>query len=372
MNIAFDAKRLFNNFTGLGNYSRTLVQNLAKFYPADTYQLFTPEIKHHPSTEFFLRNTSFKVHTAPHPFHAIWRSLDIKSDILKSGAQIYHGLSHEIPIGIQSTKVKTVVTMHDLVFKIYPEYTPAFQRKLYDIKFNYACNHSDIIIAISEQTKKDIVNFYQIDPDKISVIYQTCGDAFQNPEVSMELANISALPKEYMLYVGSVIERKNLLRVIDAMDLIPDSIRLPLVVVGQGGLYLDKVKARLAEKKWKNEVVFIEKLIYSQLPALYRGASLFIYPSEYEGFGIPVIEALFSGVPVVTSNVSCLPEAGGPASLLVDPKSCEDIASGIEKAICDIELREKMKRVGLAYARENFSSQKVTDKVHQLYQHLLI
>ena len=371
MNIAYDAKRLFLNFTGLGNYSRTLVQNLVKYYPEDTYQLFTPETKNHPSTTFFLNHPSVKVHTASHPFHAVWRSLDIKNDVLKSGAQIYHGLSHEIPFGIESTPLKTVVTMHDLIFRVYPEYTPLLQRKLYDIKFRYACDHADVILAISEQTKKDIIHFYGTDPQKIKVIYQTCGDAFQQTETSTELGSRYALPHEYMLYVGSVIERKNLLRIIEAMDLLPDSIRIPLVVVGEGGSYMEKVKAKLSEKKWKNDVHFIGNVLNTDLPALYRGASLFLYPSEYEGFGIPVIEALFSQIPVITSNVSSLPEAAGPSSLLINPKSAEDIHISIEMALCDTDRRKTMIEEGLKYAREHFSTEKVTTQVHQLYKELL-
>ncbi len=371
MNIAYDAKRLFQNFTGLGNYSRTLVQNLVKYYPEDTYQLFSPEIRRHPSTAFFLNHPSIKVHGAPHPFHAVWRSLDIKKDVLRSGAQIYHGLSHEIPIGIDATPLKTVVTIHDLVFKIYPEYTPALQRKLYDVKFKYACEHSDVIIAISEQTKKDIVHFYGTDPQKIKVIYQTCGDAFQRPSTGAHSKEIPGLPAEYLLYVGSIIERKNLLRIIEAMDLLPDTVRIPLVVVGEGGSYMEKVKAALSKKKWKNDVLFIGNVANTDLPALYRGASVFIYPSEYEGFGIPVIEALFSEVPVITSNVSCLPEAAGPSSFLVDPKSEAEIAAAMERALCDTQLRQTMISDGLQYARDHFSAEKVTAQVHQLYCELL-
>ena len=371
MNIAFDAKRLFLNFTGLGNYSRTLVHNLAKYYPEDTYQLFTPEIKNHPSTAFFLNHPSVKVHTASHPFHAVWRSLDVKNDALKSGAQIYHGLSHEIPIGIHSTPLKTVVTIHDLIFRVYPEYTPLLQRKLYDVKFKYACEHADVILAISEQTKKDIVHFYGTDPQKIKVIYQSCGDAFQHAEYSCGLGDRYDLPETYMLYVGSVIERKNLLRIIEAIDLLPDSIRIPMVVVGEGASYMQKVKAKLSEKKWQKEVHFIGNVLNTDLPALYRGASLFLYPSEYEGFGIPVIEALFSQIPVISSNLSSLPEAAGPNSLLIDPKSVEDIAGAIEIALCDSARRQTMISEGLKYAKERFSAEKVSAQLHLLYRDLL-
>ncbi len=368
MTIAYDAKRLFQNFTGLGNYSRTLLKNLAEFYPNESYQLFAPKVVKHPSTQYFIDNQGFSLHTPNHPFHALWRSWGINNDIAKSGAQIFHGLSHEIPMGVQrNSKLKTIVTMHDLVFKIYPEYTPALQRKVYDVKFKYACQNSDVIIAISEQTKRDIINFYNINPDKIKVIYQTCGDAFQDWEIPSPLLFIPNLPSEYMLYVGSVIERKNLLRIIEAMTMLAPDFQIPLVVVGNGGAYFQQVKAKIAASGLSNRVILIDKIIYEQLPALYRGASVFIYPSEYEGFGIPVIEALFSKVPVITSNVSCLPEAAGAHSFLVNPKSSEAIADAIQSVLSHQDLRQKMILEGYHHAKINFSKAKVTKEVWELY-----
>lgn len=371
MTIAYDAKRLFQNFTGLGNYSRTLVQNLAFFHPENEYQLFAPKIFSHPSTRYFIDNQQFSLHKSPHSFHSLWRTFQLKNEVTQRNAQIFHGLSHEIPVGISAHKnIKTIVTMHDLVFKIYPEYTPALQRKLYDIKFKYACQNSDAIIAISEQTKRDIIEFYKIDPSKIQVIYQTCGDTFQDWSLPIPSLSLKNLPSEYMLYVGSVIERKNLLRIIEAMAMLPSDIQIPLVVVGNGTTYLQQVKAVVKAKKLEDKVFWIEKMVYEELPALYRGASIFIYPSEYEGFGIPVIEALFSKIPVVSSEVSCLPEAAGADSILVNPKSSEAIADGIHKVLSDSDLRQKMITKGFDYAQINFAAKKVTNEVNQLYKGL--
>lgn len=368
MTIAYDAKRLFQNFTGLGNYSRTLLRNLALYFPENTYQLFAPKIVPHPSTQFFINHKApFELHTAPHPFHALWRTFDIKKDAQKHGAQLFHGLSHELPIGIKQAKLASVVTMHDLVFKVYPEYTPAFQRQIYDYKFRYACENADHIIAISEQTKADIVHYYNIAPENITVIYQTCADAFQDWQIPLPPMQLPQLPASYMLYVGSVIERKNLLRIIQAMAILPKDTLLPLVVVGNGGDYMLQVKQAIQQYKLSDKVIFIEKMIYEALPSLYRGASLFLYPSEYEGFGIPIIEALFSKIPVISSNVSCLPEAAGPSSLLIDPTSVEAIANAIEIGLSDTALRQKMIKDGYQYAVDNFAAKKVTQEVNDLY-----
>ncbi len=374
LNIGFDAKRIFQNYTGLGNYSRTLVKNLIHFFPENTYQLFTPKVSVNDTTDFFVNNPTLSVYEPSHPMKAWWRTFGMNQDLKKSGCQIFHGLSHEIPVGIQDTGLQTVVTMHDLIFKIYPNYYPTAQRWIYDWKFRYACEKSDTIIAISEQTKQDIVTYYKIQPDKIKVIYQTCGEAFQLPidAQSIEVAKTTwALPTEYMLYVGSMIERKNLLRIVQAMAQLPKDLDIPLVVVGNGSDYQKKVKTFIADHQLEKRVIFIPNVVYDLLPQIYAGASLFLYPSEYEGFGIPVIEALFTKTPVITSNCSCLPEAAGPDALLVTPTSVEEIKVAIERGLKDTALREKMIEKGYHHAVKNFSAEKVTQDLHSLYQGLL-
>lgn len=370
MTVAYDAKRVFQNFTGLGNYSRTLLKNLNTFFPQGNYQLFAPKRVLHPSTAYFLEQ--FSVHTPQGSLPSWWRTYGMTKDVVSAGAQIFHGLSHEIPIGIQYQKsLKTIVTMHDLVFKVYPEYTSFLQRQVYDLKFRYACNHADKIIAISQQTKQDIIKYYGISPERIAVIYQTCADAFQDWTLPTPALSLKNLPAEYMLYVGSVIERKNLLRIIEAISMLPKGTFPPLVVVGDGAAYAQKVRQLIVKKRLEKEVIWIDKMIYEELPRLYRDASVFIYPSEYEGFGIPIIEALFSRIPVITSSVSCLPEAAGSDSLLVNPTSSEEIAAAIHKAIYDSDLRQKMITKGWDFAQANFSAPKVTAEMWSLYEKII-
>ena len=182
MQIGFDAKRAFNNFTGLGNYSRTLIETLAHFYPENTYHLFTPNLNTNPRIAAFSKNPSLKIHTPSFPFNKIsplWRSYFINKDILSSGVQIFHGLSHELPIGL-SKKIKQVVTVHDLIQERYPQYYTAIDRKIFTLKLKQACHQADIIVAISEQTKRDIIEFLKIDAEKIQVIYQSCHQQFMD------------------------------------------------------------------------------------------------------------------------------------------------------------------------------------------------
>ncbi|NUO03076.1 MAG: glycosyltransferase family 4 protein [Saprospiraceae bacterium] len=372
LRIGYDAKRLFNNFTGLGIYSRTLLGNLANAAPENEYWLYTPKIKQHVETQRFLSGQPFHVQTPGRGNAAWWRSIGIKKDLSRDGIQLFHGLSHEIPLGLPRSGIPSVVTMHDLIFKRYPDQYAYPDRLIYDWKFRYACRHADCIVAISESTKTDIVEFYDIDPKRIEVIYQSCDARFAQP---LPPENIDCvvqkygLPQNYLLYVGSIIERKNLLRIVQALELLPSDLRLPLAVVGKGGAYEKRVRQYIAEKRLEPWVHFIAP-VFAELPALYRGASVFLYPSACEGFGIPVIEALNCGVPVITSNVSSLPEAGGPGAWLVDPASTEDIVEGIRVLLTNEEERNARIAKGLNHARR-FDSSVVTKEMLGLYAEIL-
>lgn len=370
--IGFDAKRLFNNFTGLGNYSRTLLSNLAEYYPDQAYFLYTPKVVKNEETHFFLNSALYNVQLPKRGSGAWWRSVGIKKDIRKHKVQLFHGLSHELPLGLDSIGVKSVVTIHDLIFKRYPGQYAALDRMIYDFKFKYACEHADHIVAISDSTKKDIIDFYNISEEKISVIYQSCHERYMQEKTKKTLEAIRKryqLPTEYMLTVGSITERKNLLGIVQALEQIPAGERLPLVVVGKGGSYRQKVQHFITQHQLEKWVLFVD-VDFDDLPAIYQSASLFLYPSFFEGFGIPVLEALFSRTPVITSNISSLPEAGGPGSYLVDPAQPEAIAEGIEKILGDSIYREQMIKQGLQHA-EQFTGEPLTHQMMELYEELL-
>ena len=373
LRIGFDAKRLFNNFTGLGNYSRTLVQNLSEQYPDHQYYLYSPQVYKKTATNYFLESPNFIPREPRYLPGVIWRSFGLRTQIRKDEIELYHGLSNELPFNLRKTGVKTIVTIHDLIFKRYPEWYPLVDRQIYDLKFRYSCQTADHIIAISECTKKDIVHFYGIDPARISVIYQTCNSEFKqllSDSLLDSLRKKYGLPQDYLLYVGSIIERKNLGGIIDAFSLLPSSLDIPLVVVGQGKNYLKKIKAEINRKGLSKRVHFLSDLQQSELPALYQAAHAFLYPSFYEGFGIPLIEALFSRTPVLTSDRSSLPEAAGSGGHYVDPAVPEEIAAGIEQLIGDSEYRKALIEKGIAHV-ERFDVEKSTAAVMDLYQECL-
>lgn len=373
MKLGFDAKRLFNNFTGLGNYSRTLISSINQIAPEHDLFLFTPKKKYHNDSRDFFKEPYYTV-TPKTRFKAYWRSVSSVRKIKQLKLDIFHGLSHELPFGIKKTGAKSVVTIHDLIYKTYPNDFSFFDRFIYDLKFKYACKQADKIIAVSKSTKNDIVKYYGTPESKIEVIYQSCHQQFKqilsDDEVSKTLAPYQ-LPTQFMLFVGSIIERKNLLNLIKAIEMLPESIELPLVVVGKGNSYLKKVKAYIKERKLDERILFAPQVMYKDLPALYQKASVFIYPSVYEGFGIPVIEAIWSQTPVITSNCSSMPEAAGEGAFLCNPKEPASIAEGIVKIISNKNYAQELIEKGNEHIK-SFENEIVTKQVLNLYQSLLI
>lgn len=375
MKLGFDAKRLFNNYTGLGNYSRSLVFHLQQSKPDIEYHLFSPEASPGKATAHFFSTSQFHIHQSKARIKAYWRSFSIVKDLKKAGIELYHGLSNELPHNLQQSGIKSVVTIHDLIFKIYPETYSLSERIIYDRKFRYACSHADKIVAISENTKQDIIRLYQIPESKIDVIYQSCNPVFyrlQSDADNKAVSELYHLPEQYFLYVGSVEERKNLQLIIEAYQLAKDEIKVPLIIIGKGGTYKNDCKKLIEKYQLGNYFIWLENLADNvHLQCIYQMAAALIYPSFYEGFGLPVAEALLSKTPVIAAATSSLQEAGGPDSIYVDPKSPSALADAMKRILSDKELVEKMKEMGYQYAHRIFSPQPLAQQLHRLYQSML-
>lgn len=368
MNIAFDAKRAFLNRSGLGNYSRLVIDSMIKFHEENNYFLFTPSINPAIYNPDRLKNIEIRAPQKFHQklFHSSWRSFGISSELNKDAITVYHGLSGEIPHNVKNYGIKSVVTIHDLIFLHYPELYNRIDRKIYEKKFRYACNNSDKIIAISEQTKTDIINFFGIAESQITVLYQGCQEIFQQETTEEQKQQVKAkfkLPENYILYVGTVEKRKNLLSVVKAIH--QGNIDTTLVAIGKQTKYSGLVSEYIVKHKLKN-IRFLEGVSNDELPTLYQSATVFIYPSLFEGFGIPIIEALYSGVPVITSSGGCFAEAGGPDSCYVDTKKPEAIADAIKKLLSDERLRKKMVEGGLKYVHK-FDHQTLANQLNDIY-----
>ncbi len=383
MNIGFDAKRAYHNGTGLGHYSRTLVNSLAQYFPQHQYYLFNPkpgkfQLNAQPNLHE-IRPSSFLHKT----FSSAWRGSWVKKDLQKLKINLYHGLSHEIPLGIQYTGVKSVVTIHDLIHERNPEQYNAIDVKIYSKKFRYACEHADKVIAISEQTKSDIIEFYNTPVEKIEVCYQSCNPTFAVPVSDAEKETIRKkydLPRQFFLYVGSIIERKNLLNICKALFLLRNESEIPLVVIGAGGKYKQQVKDYIKQNGLEHKIIFLSESPAAKsspafqsaadFPAIYQSAIAMIYPSFFEGFGIPVLEALWSRLPVITSNVSCMPETGGDAAVYVNPDNAEEIAAAMKKIYTDTAVATAMKKKGWLHA-QNFAPQLCAERVMKVYESIV-
>lgn len=381
MNIAFDAKRAFQNTTGLGHYSRTLISWLAKGYPQHQYYLAAPKL-----TSLYDHSALTNVHDLTPTgvsklFSSAWRSKSVVKDLEKLNIHLYHGLSAEIPVGIRESGVRSVVTIHDLIFERYPHQYSKIDLQIYRSKSKYACHNADKIIAISEQTKEDVIRYYAVRPDKVDVCYQSCNEMYQHKvseDVRQRIKKKYSLPEKFFLSVGSVIERKNLLTICKAIHLLQkDSIAdIPLIVIGSGGRYFAKVKEYIQQKQLENLVIFLDEneavahdpayKSSADFPAIYQSATALIYPSLFEGFGIPILEALWSGLPVITSNQSCMPETGGDAAFYVNPFSAEDMAAAMQKVGTHEDLRRSMIEKGYKHAQK-FTPEACAAQVMEVY-----
>ena len=355
MKIAFDAKRITHNATGLGNYGRTIVQNLVRFAPDTVCELWSPD-KGRDDLRKRLDGTPNVVFRYPHKpkhgiFKALWRSFGIVGE-LSPDTSLFHGLSAELPFGLHSAGIPSIVTVHDLIFIRYPQYYKAIDRLLYTWKYRKACRNADRIIAISEATKRDIIQYFGIEADKIDVVYQGCDDSFKHQvaeERKAEVREKYSLPQRYILSVGSIEERKNLLAALKATEL--SDAGLHLVAVGKRTPYTAVVEQYAAEHGLSDRLHIINNAAFADLPAIYQSAEMFIYPSRFEGFGIPMIEAAHSGIPTIGATGSCLEEAGGPDALYADPDDIEGFAKHIADILSDSELRRRMIEGGRRYVQ---------------------
>lgn len=413
MKVGYDGKRAVSNMTGLGNYSRLVIEEVGKIFmslredegyePEESYGsgddfgmhiadpkaarrraadlrsdwkllVYTPEMSRNSRLEPLhrLENVEFRFPPAQGFKGSLWRTFGITNNLAADRPDIYHGLSNELPLNIRNSGVKSVVTIHDLIYRRMPECYKPIDRLLYDFKYSRACRNADRIIAVSNRTKQDIVEIYGINPDKIEVIYQGCDDIFRqkyNEAEKEDARKRLRLPDRYITQVGTVEKRKNLELTLRALSNLPEEIGL-VVVGGDNGGYRQAMKRLARELGAANRVIWLEGIDFHDLPLIYSMAEASVYPSRYEGFGIPVIESIESGTPVVAATGSCLEESGGPGALYVSPDSVEELATALRGIITDHELRVRLAEEGKRHV-QRFDNVKMAEKIVACYHHLL-
>ena len=367
--IGIDAKRIVRNGTGLGSYGRTLVNDLAQ-YPLHL-NLYAPDkgrddlrsqVEGHENISFLFPHSTFHFPLSK----SYWRSCGIVADLKRDGVQLYHGLSGELPIDIRRSGIKSVVTIHDLIFLRHPEFYNPIDVQIYKWKFRQTLKEADHIIAISECTKRDILEYGGdlVSEDNITLIYQSCAQRFTPSAITHSPSPAT----RYVLSVGSIEPRKNTMLALKALHHLPDDISL--VLVGRHTAYTDKLTQYARANGLEHRLRILHGVPDADLPALYAGAEAFVYPSVYEGFGIPIIEAIRCGLPVVACTGSCLEEAGGPDSLYVAPDDTEGMANAIRRSLKGADGRQERIQRSQDYIKR-FDGKDVAGQVYQLYKQLL-
>ena len=367
MRIGYDAKRIFHNQTGLGNYGRDIVRILTESEHMEQLILFNT--KRSRLEERVTLGKSTIVYPKGwfwEKFPSLWRLLGQWKQIEATNLDGFHGLSGEIPVQFQKKHTPKIVTIHDLIFLSHPHYYNIWDRIIYTLKFRYAAKTADYIIAISEQTKKDIIKFFHIDPDKIKVIYQGCHKVFKKVYTEQEKLDVQkkyGLPDNYIINVGTLQERKNVLQLIKAVR----GTHHHLVLIGKEKSYAKKLYRYVEAHKMEGQVSFLKNIGLHELPILYQKAAVFCYPSICEGFGIPIIEAMFSKIPVVVTKGGCFPEAAGPNSLYIDPNNPNDIRDKLNWIFAHPEESREIAEKGYAHVQQ-FSDKNVAENLLALYK----
>ena len=380
MVIGFDAKRAAQNRTGLGNYSRYIVRTLKEYAPENEYLLFIPnpkktsQLSDLPHAEDY---TQVSPRTAlGRLFPALWRTAAISCELRRHKVNLYHGLSNELPLGIRRAGCRSVVTLHDAIFLHQPEYYKPIDRFIYRLKFRYAGMKADRVITVSHFSKQELVRLLHIPAEKISVVY---------PGIYMDFSKVTAeeratvharynLPQRFVLYVGTIEDRKNMMLVAEAFNLLRAEGKLPndmrMVLVGRHTPYTDTLQHYLADKGLSERFLFLHNVSFTDLPACYQLADVFVYPSRIEGFGSPMLEAAAAGVPAIGCTGSSLEEAGGQGAFYVEPDDAQAMADHLLTLWSDEALRKERSAMGLAHA-ERFSESRLFDDLMAVYNSLI-
>jgi glycosyltransferase involved in cell wall biosynthesis len=367
MKIGLEAERAnLPNPTGVEHYAYQLIKNLAEIDNANEYILY---FRTKPQEWFYSLPKNFKLKVMPFP--KFWTQARLSFEMAASPVDVLAILASALPIYHPKN---SVVTVHDIAFEYFPEAFTPFMRRYLVWSTRFAVRHARKIISVSESTKNDLVKTYGLAPEKIEVVHLGLGGGFKPrgyEDVQPVLDSFGLTYKKYILFVGTLQPRKNIVKLVDAYLKLRKENRIEekLVLAGGKGWLWEPILRKIGQASEKDSVVFLNYLGDNDLKAVLSGASLLTLPSIYEGFGLPPLEAMASGVPVVVSNVSSMPEVVSDAGALVDPNSVDSIAAGLLKVLTDKGLSAQMVEKGLARARL-FNWKATAEKTLRLFESL--
>lgn len=356
MKIGIDIRCLMEKqYSGISEYTYNLVSNLFKIDSRNQYFLFYNSSKKSKVPEFNYPNVTDKGFNYPNKiFNLSLRLLKVAEiDKLIGGVDVF--LTPSFLFSNLSGDCKKILIVHDLSFEIYPEFFTA-KKKIWHslIAPKKLCQNSDVIIAISENTKNDIIKFYQIPPEKIKVVYNGVNDLFFKPIAESEKARVKnkfKLPNDYIFYLGNLEPRKNVESLILAFEKVTNQ-SVHLVIAGSPAWKYQKIYQLWQKSPVKDRIKFLGYVDSSDRPALYGLAKLFVYPSIYEGFGLPPLEAMACGTPVISGFNSALVESVGNAGLLIDQNNFNELATVINQFLADERLKNLLKERGFVQAKK--------------------
>jgi glycosyltransferase involved in cell wall biosynthesis len=376
-NEVLDEIIFFDNQSGNQNWlnlSKWVIKSLSPFYRAKRRKPFAGlVVKRGKYSDDFLRYAeSFNLPQCYDLANGLYQKLQLTTKInVSEKIDLWHAT---YPLPMQVRGARKITTIHDLIPLRLP-YATLDDKRVFYLKIRDALKDSEVIITVSENSKQDILRYFDVDPDKIFVTYQPIAlKPLEDTEegIAAVLGRYGLKPQNYLMFVGAIEPKKNLGRLLDAYSSLDTD--MPLVIVGKKGWLweeeLGKASLFFDNKDSKKKVKLFEYVSMDLLRYLYKGAFCLAFPSLYEGFGLPPVEAMHYGCPVVTSNVSCLPEICGDAALYVDPYDFKDIQEKLEMVMGDTTLREQMIKTGHQTA-ENFSLDNYTRRLYQAYTRAL-
>jgi glycosyltransferase involved in cell wall biosynthesis len=372
LTIYVDVSAAVHRRAGLGRYAENLARELAHLIPDELALFYNAEqgitglagLEHLPASTVALG-------------YKPWRSLVWLSQLagagmnrLAPGAALFHATEHLLPA---MRGVPTVLTVHDLIFRHLPQHHKRLNRWYLNLTMPLYCRRATAIIAISEATRRDLAAAYAVPPEKVTVIAEAADPRFC-PQSAQDVAAVRArygLPRRYLLFVGTIEPRKNLARLLRTFETLhAEGLTDALVIIGKRGWLYEPFFAELERSPARDAVIFPGYVPDKDLPAAYAGSQAAVLPSLYEGFGLPVLEAMASGVPVVCSNTSSLPEIAGDAALLADPLSVESLTDALRRVVTDHALAADMIERGLRRAT-GFSWERTARETLALYRKVM-
>lgn len=356
MKIGVDARTLSENPSGVGNYLKNIIEHGA----FDTHTLIaysydsttTTEIDVPRRTELRWKQLSSPVAKALGPAGPIWwMNIALRQAMTYDSIDLFFGPNFLCPVW---SREKSVLIVHDMIHRELPTAQPAHYRWYLRTFLALSVNKADHVITVSESTRGDLLNYHNIPRNRVSVAHGAAKQSYKprdvNNNAETRLQKTYGLPNDFLLYVGNIEPRKNIDTILRALSLLADPPNL--VIAGQRHLENEKLQSAYDSFEYKNRVQFTGYVPQSDLPQLYNLATGFIYPSLYEGFGLPVLEAMQSGLPTITSNTSSLPEITDGAAITVNPTDPREVSNAIAQLWYDESVQRRYRKKGLERAKD--------------------